>query len=187
MACTWFPDRQRPALAKRRRRTVRRFRRRYARCGRNENTASHSMATILLVDDNYENLWALHVALQGMGHHVLLAQDGKTGFAMALRHLPDLVISDCDMPGTSGPELCTRLKCTPALSHIPVFLMSGESQPDSTDFPCEAFLTKPVRPDELEHIASRFIAARIALCSQVRSWPPLRASRWPAIDARCWP
>lgn len=55
------------------------------------------------------------------------AKDGHEGFALATRHLPDIIISDVLMDGLSGIEFCRQVKQDPALGHIPVILLTASS------------------------------------------------------------
>ncbi|MFL9858638.1 response regulator [Paraburkholderia madseniana] len=56
------------------------------------------MSTVLLVDDDLENRWALQLALESAGHHVVLAENGYDALRKAARHIPELVITDLQMP-----------------------------------------------------------------------------------------
>ncbi|WGS54996.1 response regulator (plasmid) [Paraburkholderia sp. D15] len=56
------------------------------------------MSTILLVDDDEENLRALQLALESNGYHVALAGNGREALQMAVRYLPQLIITDQQMP-----------------------------------------------------------------------------------------
>jgi DNA-binding response OmpR family regulator len=67
---------------------------------------------ILLVDDDYEIIEALRVALEAGGYEILIARDGNQGLAMAEREDPDLVILDMMMPKRSGFLVLERLRRT---------------------------------------------------------------------------
>ena len=102
------------------------------------------MSTILLVDDEVDSLWLFKLVLEERGYHVIVAEDGNAALAKASRCLPDLIVTDWNMPGTDGVELCQRLKCYPALAQIPVVMSSGQtpvgSSPSSTrpEMPCSS-------------------------------------------------
>ncbi|HEU4350554.1 MAG TPA: EAL domain-containing protein [Burkholderiales bacterium] len=72
------------------------------------------MATILVADDNRANREALAALLEGAGHRVLRAADGREALSRAREARPDLVISDVLMPLMDGYELARRLRAEPA-------------------------------------------------------------------------
>ncbi len=65
---------------------------------------------ILLVDDDYEIVESLRVALESRGYSVLVARDGNQGLAMAERENPDLIILDMMMPKRSGFLVLEKLR-----------------------------------------------------------------------------
>jgi CheY-like chemotaxis protein len=146
------------------------------------------MATVLLVDDDYESLGALQVALEAVGHYVLLAENGEAALHAASRYLPDLIVTDWNMPVMDGRELCVRLKYYPSLAHIPIVMLSATSPPSGLQLQCDVFLRKPVRIEELASVASTFLAQRVGSTGSNRSvHANLASARWTAINWRCWP
>lgn len=67
---------------------------------------------ILLVDDDFEIIESMRLALEANGYQVLVARDGNQGLAMAEREDPDLVILDMMMPKRSGFLVLERLRRT---------------------------------------------------------------------------
>ncbi len=65
---------------------------------------------ILLVDDDYEIVEALKVALEAKGYTLFVARDGNQGLAMAEREAPDLMILDMMMPKRSGFLVLEKLR-----------------------------------------------------------------------------
>jgi CheY-like chemotaxis protein len=60
------------------------------------------MKRILLVDDDQQVRKVLGLVLRKNGYHVNEADSGVAGLEMARKHLPDLILSDIDMPGREG-------------------------------------------------------------------------------------
>ena len=80
--------------------------------------------TILLVDDDFEIIESVRYALEGEGHHVVIARDGNQGLALAERENPDLMVLDMMMPKRSGflvLEKLRRLRDEP----LPVIMITG--------------------------------------------------------------
>ncbi|CAB3741842.1 response regulator [Paraburkholderia rhynchosiae] len=63
-----------------------------------------SVCRWLLVDDDFENRWALQLALESRGHHVVLAENGRDALQRANASFPALVITDFQMPEMDGAE-----------------------------------------------------------------------------------
>ncbi|MEO6547188.1 MAG: response regulator, partial [Ferruginibacter sp.] len=80
--------------------------------------------SILIIDDD-EAIRQYLVRLFKDSYLILQAENGKTGLEAAQKHLPDLIISDIQMPPLNGIELCKAVKENEQLSHIPVILLTG--------------------------------------------------------------
>jgi CheY-like chemotaxis protein len=81
----------------------------------------------------------------------VVAESAEEGFARMLAQPPDLLLSDVNLDGMDGYELCRRVRAEPQFQHIRIAFLSGypprlneplHSQPD-------VYLMKPVRPPEL--------------------------------------
>lgn len=84
---------------------------------------------ILIVDDNAEMRQYLRHLLAGT-YLVYEAESGEAGLQMALKHMPDIIISDVVMGGITGVEFCRRLKADMDLGHIPVILLTATTADD---------------------------------------------------------
>ncbi|WP_298878677.1 two-component regulator propeller domain-containing protein [uncultured Polaribacter sp.] len=82
--------------------------------------------TILIAEDNVVLRSFIKEILKPI-YNVLLAENGKVALQKAIKHLPDLVISDVIMPEMVGTELCSKIKTTMATSHIPVILLTSRT------------------------------------------------------------
>ena len=90
-------------------------------------TSQSDVPRILVVDDSTAVRRGLTKLLEPLGAETLEAADGGYGFDLAMRTSIDLVISDVDMPGLDGIELCRRLKANTATRALPVILHSSFS------------------------------------------------------------
>lgn len=145
------------------------------------------MATVLLVDDDLENQWALQLALESRGHHVVLADDGRAALRKTAACFPQIVITDLEMPEMDGRQLSRHLRCQPAFSKIPVVLLSAMPEPDDEVRHWSAFLRKPASIASLLDTVDAFIAARLTYTRAARTSEHHIPARWQAIDSRCWP
>lgn len=83
-------------------------------------------ATILVVEDNVPLRFFIKELLE-QDYNILEAGEGQEALNKAIKHLPDLVISDVMMPGMVGTELCSKIKSNMSTSHIPVILLTSRT------------------------------------------------------------
>ncbi|NLR79569.1 two-component regulator propeller domain-containing protein [Chitinophaga eiseniae] len=108
--------------------------------------------SILLIDDHDEIRQYLQQLFKDK-FVVYEADNGTTGFSAVQKYMPDLVISDIQMEGMDGVELCARIKQTDTISHIPVILLTGSSASDTRlkglEGGADDYITKPFDNDLL--------------------------------------
>ena len=85
------------------------------------------MATILIVDDQTANRELVGTLVRYAGHTALEATDGSEALEMVRKMRPDLVVCDLLMPVMDGYEFRTEQKKIDRLQHIPVVVMTGDS------------------------------------------------------------
>ncbi len=81
------------------------------------------MATILVIDDQEPIRSLLHQVLEGAGHEVLEASNGRLGLELYRVRSADLIITDIVMPEMDGLEL--MLELTRSFLNVKVIAMSG--------------------------------------------------------------
>jgi PAS domain S-box-containing protein len=118
-----------------------------------QSSAILAKSTLLLVDDNPNNLAALTHALAAHQVRILVAQQGEAGLQIAARARPDLILLDVQLPGADGFEICRRLKADPATMEIPVLFMTVRMEPADKlrGFQAGAvdYITKPFQSEEV--------------------------------------
>jgi len=75
-----------------------------------EHASEHDEATILLVDDNPQNLKVLYETLKDRGYRLLIANEGDKALTLAERHHPEVILLDIMMPGMNGFETSLRVR-----------------------------------------------------------------------------
>ena len=80
---------------------------------------------ILIVEDSPTQAERLRRLIQSKSYNVRVAANGKLALALLREHRPQLVLSDIIMPEMNGYELCRAIKEDPALSAIPVILVTA--------------------------------------------------------------
>jgi signal transduction histidine kinase len=114
-----------------------------------------TQGSLLIVDDNPDNLSLLNMILTDAGYRVRAAVNGPLALKSVAASVPEMVLLDIRMPGMDGFEVCTRLKGSPATAHIPVIFLSalGEGEDKVRAFALGAvdYIAKPF--DEAEVLA----------------------------------
>lgn len=102
--------------------------------------------TIVIVEDNIDLRAFLKNTLSGT-YSCYEAGDGKEGYELIARIIPDIVISDVVMPKMDGYELCEKIKENNKTCHIPVILLTANNASDHIiagyDRGADAYVTKP--------------------------------------------
>lgn len=108
---------------------------------------------VLVADDDPVLQAIASAVLVPEGHEVIAALDGIQALELYRSEAPDLVLTDYDMPGLDGLELCRRIQALPADRYVPIVVFTGAAQPgllhDCLAAGATEFLTKPFQPDEL--------------------------------------
>jgi len=141
------------------------------------------MKTILLIDDSIMLRMTFGKALREAGYNVIEADSGVKGLALARQHLPDLILSDVQMPGGDGSSLLREIRKDPELRARQVVLMTGKPElmtpRKGMEEGADDFLLKPVTLDILlSCIETRFRRASInwrvedEMLAQMRSLVP---------------
>jgi len=81
--------------------------------------------TVLLVDDNPQNLKVLYETLKDKGYRLLIANEGEKALDLAHRHHPEVILLDIMMPEMDGYEVCERLKADPETADSAVVFLSA--------------------------------------------------------------
>lgn len=131
-----------------------------------ESSTEKPKQEILIVEDNEELLQFVFDSLED-NYSVLTATNGADGFEIAVRHIPDLIISDIMMPLMNGMELCQKLKKDLRTSHIPVVLLTARTSEEHKieGYECGAddYISKPFTMSLLNVRIRNLIETRRAL------------------------
>ena len=110
-------------------------------------------AKILLVEDEpaIQELLAFNVTQ--CGFHAIQASDASSAMAHIGRELPDMILLDWMLPGTSGIELARRLRSDQRTRNIPIIMLTARTDERDKVLGLESgaddYITKPFSPREL--------------------------------------
>ncbi|CAM5613327.1 HAMP domain-containing protein [Streptomyces avidinii] len=110
--------------------------------------------TVLVVDDDARNLYALSGVLELHGVRVLHAEDGRKGIETLTRNDGvDLILMDVMMPELDGYAATAEIRRMPAYSGLPIIAVTAKAMPGDREKSLAAgasdYVTKPVDADDL--------------------------------------
>jgi two-component system phosphate regulon response regulator PhoB len=110
-------------------------------------------STILVVEDEPAIAELVAVNLSFAGHKVLRASDTLAADLMIRAELPDLVLLDWMLPGSSGIQYARRLRADERTATIPIIMLTARSEEgdkiEGLDSGADDYVTKPFSPKEL--------------------------------------
>lgn len=106
--------------------------------------------TILIIDDDADLLQLASLIFKKVGAQVITASDGLDGISKFFTHQPDLVIIDVMMPGSSGFDICQRIR---QVSETPLIMLTAlnkeQEMLQGLAAGADDFLSKPFSPEIL--------------------------------------
>lgn len=128
-----------------------------------DNFNENEKLTLLVVEDDDDVRNYIAQAL-GDDFKVYCASNGKEGLDTALKVIPDIIVSDIMMPIMDGIELCTYIKSTNSLSHIPVILLTAKDsildKEEGYASGADSYITKPFSANLLKTRIKNIIEGR---------------------------
>ena len=119
--------------------------------------------TILVVDDNRDNVEILRAFLESRGYRVVSAPDGKTALAKLEESRPELVLLDVMMPGMDGWQVCRTIKNHPEFGSTRVMMVTAkggfEDKVEGMRSGADDYVVKPIDLHELGEKVKRNLAA----------------------------
>ena len=120
---------------------------------RSQEGAKVQAAKLLLVEDDPALSELLEYRFSNEGYDVRTTPDGDEALLLASEDTPDLVILDWMIEGTSGIEVCRRLRRDKATAHVPIIMLTARETEDDRvrglETGADDYLTKPFSPREL--------------------------------------
>ena len=122
--------------------------------------------TILLIEDNEQNLYLATFLLEKNGFTVVPARSGPEGIELAGRIQPDLIILDIQLPEMDGYAVARGLRQNPALKDVPIvavtsYAMVGDRE-RALAAGCNGYIEKPINPDTFKSEIESYLKARTA-------------------------
>ncbi len=118
--------------------------------------------TILVIEDNPQNLYLVQFILEKHGYAVRAALDGQAGIEAAATLKPDLILLDIQLPVMDGYAVARQLRTNPELAGIPIiavtsYAMAGDRE-KTLEAGCSGYIEKPINPDTFMQQIERHLA-----------------------------
>ena len=119
--------------------------------------------SLLIVDDNPENLKLILMVLASCGHELVTATDAIQALHAIERRMPDLILLDLQLPGMDGLELTRRLRANAKTRSIPIvavtaYAMKGDED-KARDAGCDDYLVKPIDKRLLREVVKSYLGS----------------------------
>jgi CheY-like chemotaxis protein len=121
-------------------------------------------ASILIVDDNTQNLKLVRVVLVNEGFDVQTASNAEDALQLLRTFTPRLILMDIQLPGMDGLELTRQLKADPATRAVRIIALTAYAMKgdDEKAFAagCDGYITKPIDIERLPGVVRSYLAER---------------------------
>ncbi|MBW9265880.1 MAG: response regulator [Candidatus Thiodiazotropha sp. (ex. Lucinisca nassula)] len=120
--------------------------------------------TILIVDDEPNIVLSVEYLMKREGYQVMTASDGQVAIEMIADTRPDLLILDVMMPRKNGFEVCREIRADPALSELPILMLSAKGREaeikKGISLGADAYITKPFSTHDLVDKVNQLLQSR---------------------------
>ncbi len=109
------------------------------------------MQTVLVIEDNEDNMKLITFILEKNGYQTITAETGAQGIQMAISEKPDLILLDIQLPDMNGLDVLKAIRNSESNGGIPIiavtsFAMSGDRE-RLLDAGCNGYIEKPINPE----------------------------------------
>jgi signal transduction histidine kinase/FixJ family two-component response regulator len=121
-------------------------------------------SSILIVEDNEDNLFTLRQILANLLVDLVTASTGREAIEYCRRRLPDVIIMDMQMPGMSGLQATGAIRALPGGPTIPIIALTAQAMKGDRErilaAGCDEYLPKPIQPKVLLATIKRLLTRR---------------------------
>lgn len=118
--------------------------------------------TVLIIEDNEQNLYLMRFLLEQEGYRVLGAGSGREGIAVALREQPQIILLDIQLPEQDGYAIAGEMRRHAPLARIPIVAVTSYAMPGDRERILAAgatgYIEKPIDPDSFVADVTRHLA-----------------------------
>ncbi len=131
--------------------------------GGQQNAAGTHQRSVLIIEDNADNLLFAQYAVEHLGYRATAMKSGQGAVATAMTCLPDIILLDILLERINGIDVFRQLRKHEAIAHIPVIAVTALARPCDYESIMTAgfsdYLLKPYMIDDLQRMLSRHLPA----------------------------
>jgi two-component system cell cycle response regulator DivK len=120
--------------------------------------------TILIIEDNEQNLYLMRFLLEKNGFSVTEATDGEKGVKMAKETKPHIILLDIQLPEMDGYAVARELRSDTSLNGIPIIAVTSYAMVGDRERAIEAgadgYIEKPINPEKFVEQIKLYINSR---------------------------
>lgn len=117
--------------------------------------------TVLVVEDTPDTRSLMRLILEFAGYRVLEAENGLEAIEVAREERPDAILMDMSLPVMDGCQATRRIREQPGLKNVPIIACTAHNRWEwrgkSIVAGCTDFITKPLDPEGLTDVLSRYL------------------------------
>jgi len=118
--------------------------------------------TILIIEDNEQNLYLATFLLEKGGYDIVAARTGAEGLEMATKIQPALILLDIQLPCMDGFEVLERLRKNPELDNVAITAVTSHAMVGDRErclsAGCNGYIEKPIDPDTFLRDVERYLS-----------------------------
>ncbi len=127
---------------------------------------SKAKETVLVAEDNMDNLFLIKEILEPRGYNIIHAKDGKEAVSLAMEHKPDIILMDIQMPELDGISAASRIR-DKIKGFIPIVALTAKAMKGDKEHILNAglddYISKPFAPQNLLAIIEKWLDKRSSL------------------------
>ena len=116
---------------------------------------------VMVVDDSLSNRKALSIAAEQLGYRTITASNGEEALKLISEQMPDVVLSDLEMPRMNGLEFTQAVRAWPEAQHIPVVMITSRAtnkhRQQAQLAGVNSYIVKPVDRDTLQNQLKKWL------------------------------
>lgn len=119
------------------------------------------MRPLLIIEDNEQNLYLMRFLLEKHGFEIISATSGREGVEMALKHRPQAILLDIQLPEMDGYAVAAELKKHEELAGVPIIAVTSYAMVGDREkilgAGASGYIEKPIDPETFVEEIKRFL------------------------------
>ncbi len=118
--------------------------------------------SVLVVEDNEQNLYLMRYLLEENGYECISARDGKKGIELATQIKPAIILLDIQLPEIDGYAVARELRKDVSMTHTVIIAVTSYAMPGdrerALEAGCTGYIEKPINPDTFLDEIEQYLA-----------------------------